>query len=191
MSSSIGEMFKITVFGQSHSGAIGVVVDGADNTFTNMRIASVHIGVRFTRSGNYLRNVHPLYIYEKGLDGHYQDSYAFYDVSSGNWFDTCYSDQFATGFYSGDNTLSTFVGCRAFWYTDKGNKQVGFEFDGKFHSMMNACHISLRYESVEGKYMTVKEKGGKGIVSAPMVNEAFNHDETFKTYTKDNAVWRS
>ena len=28
MSSSIGEMFKITVFGQSHSGAIGVVVDG-------------------------------------------------------------------------------------------------------------------------------------------------------------------
>ena len=189
--SSDCDIDTVNIVGNGTPESIGVVVDGADNTFTNMRIASVYIGVRLTRSGNYLRNVHPLYIYEKGLEGYYENSYAFYDISSGNWFDTCYSDQFATGFYSGSNTLSTFIGCRAFWYTDRGNKQIGFEFDGKFHSMMNACHINLKYENVEGKYMTVKEEGGKGAVCCPMVNEAFNHDECFKQYCNGHAVWRS
>ena len=83
------------------------------------------------------------------------------------------------------------MGCRAFWYTDRGEKQVGFEFDGKFHSTMYACHINLKYEALDGKYMTVKEDGGKGRVVCPMVNEVNNHDDAFKKYTSDEAVWRS
>ena len=189
--SSDCDIDTVNIVGNGKADSVGVVLEGADNTLTNMRIASVHMGVKIIRSGNYFRNVHPLYIYENELTEHYQDSYAFYDLSSGNWYDTCYSDQFATGFYAAKDTISSYMGCRAFWYSDKGNKQIGFEFDGKFHSLMNGCHISLKYENVEGKYMTVKEDGGKGRVNNPIVYEPNNHDDSFKKYTKDEAIWRS
>jgi len=188
--SSDCDIDTVNIVGNGQPGSIGVVLEGADNTLTNMRIASVHVGVKILRSGNYLRNVHPLFIYEKGLEGHYQDGYAFYDLSSGNWYDTCYSDQFATGFYAGPDTISSYTGCRAFWYSPNGSKQIGFEFDGKFHSLLSGCHISLKYEDIEGKYMTVKEEGGKGKVNSPIVYEPNNHDDTFKKYTKDEAIWR-
>ncbi len=189
--SSDCDIDTVNIVGNGRPDSIGVILEGADNTLTNMRIASVHIGVKMVRSGNYLRNVHPLYIYEEALEGHYQDSYAFFDLSRGNWYDTCYSDQFATGFYAGADNVSTYTACRAFWYSDKGGKQTGFEFDGKFHSFINGCHISLNYENVEGKYMTVKEDGGKGRVAFPIMYEQNNHDDTFKKYTSDMPIWRS
>lgn len=42
---------------------IGLLIEGFDNTFTNMRIAGFEIGVKLTGSGNFLRNLHPLYFY--------------------------------------------------------------------------------------------------------------------------------
>ena len=187
--SSDSDIIDVNIVGNNTANSIGVLVEGYDNTFTNMRIYAVNKGVWCKTGGNSFRNIHPLYRFGDNQD--YGSGCGFVIEAENNFLNYCYSDQFATGFYSGSNTLSTFTGCRAYWYTDRGNKQVGFEFDGKFHSMMNACHINLKYENLDGKYMTVKEEGGKGRVVCPMVNEQFNHDDTFKKYTNDEAVWRS
>ena len=95
------------------------MLEGWDNTLTNIRIADVFIGVWLKSAGNILRNVHPLYT----LD------YTDYERSCGfivegnrpdNWFDFCYSDQFSTGFLV--NARITMHNCFCFWYSPLGKQ---------------------------------------------------------------------
>ncbi len=186
--SSDCDIDTVNIVGNGKPGSIGVLIDAADNTLTNMRIASVQIGVKLLHSGNFLRNVHPLFIYEPELEGYFAYSYGFMDLSRGNWYDMCYSDQFATGFYSGPEAFSTYDICRAFWYSAKGNKQVGFEFDGQMLAIMLGCKVTFRFPEVEGKYMTVKESGGSGVVSHPTFNPERNHDNSYLDYADTKVI---
>ena len=85
----------VNIVGNNKQDSIGVLVDGYDNTISNMRIASVKIGVKLNVGGNYLSNIHPLFVY--GGEASYEGSIAFWDAGK-NQFHSCYSDQFETGF---------------------------------------------------------------------------------------------
>ncbi len=79
---------------------MGILSEGFDNTFTNIRLAKVFIGVKLDSSGNMLRNIHPLYIYGNAdADEMYSESIGFLNCRGNNFYDYCYSDQQATGFY--------------------------------------------------------------------------------------------
>ncbi len=95
--SSDADICDVNIVGNDKANSIGLLAEGSDNTFTNMRIASVNIGVLIRGgAGNSLRNIHPLYIYHK--DQNYETSCGFVVETNNNWFNFCYSDQFATGF---------------------------------------------------------------------------------------------
>ena len=78
--SSDADICNVNIVGRGTVDSIGLLIEGMDNTFTNMRIARVQIGVKILKGGNYLRNIHPLYSLTSGWD-HYADSVAFYDMS--------------------------------------------------------------------------------------------------------------
>ena len=61
--SSDADIETVNIVGNAKPGSIGVLIDGYDNTLTNMRIAAVQTGVKIVGGGNFLRNIHPLYIY--------------------------------------------------------------------------------------------------------------------------------
>ncbi len=136
--------------------SIGVILDSNSNTLTNMRIANNQISIMLTGSDNFLRNLHPLYTsYRSSAVSNWQDTYnnsvAFYDIGTRNFYDNCYNDQFAVGFYMGKDTASIYDCCFNFWYrgTAANDKNVAdhiaFKAEGKFNS-------TIRYNSADFTY---------------------------------------
>ncbi len=182
-SSSDADICNVNIYGNGQPDSIGLLIEGCDNTFTNMRIARVQIGVKLVRGGNTLRNIHPLYGSAYGWDN-YASSVAFYDIGWDNRYDFCYSDQYATGFYMRDGLQSIYHNCLCFWWTtvkDIGG-QVGFKADGKFCSLINCSRVSLRGDCTNKDFLVVGAPGGNGIIMAPVFNEGLVQDKSYKDY---------
>ena len=147
--------------------SIGVILDSNGNTLTNMRIANNQISIMLTGKDNMLRNLHPLYTsYRTASVSNWQDTYnnsvAFYDIGTRNFYDNCYNDQFATGFYMGKDTASIYDCCFNFWYrgTAEGDKNIAdhiaFKAEGQFNS-------TIRYNSADftyGKSFVARDENG-------------------------------
>ncbi len=180
--SNDSDIFNVNIVGMGVKGSVGLLIEGSDNTFANMRIANFEVGVRCSGGGNFLRNIHPLYIYKDDNDfSHageieYLDSVGFDDRSNGTWYDICYSDNFATGFRMADKSKSIYNSCFAYWYTTRGDVEIGFESTGRFNSVIKSSRIDLRNVS-EAAYLKVAEAGGSGSIDCPIFRtEACTND---------------
>ncbi|MBO4526413.1 MAG: hypothetical protein J5743_02220, partial [Victivallales bacterium] len=96
--SSDSDIMSVNIVGNRARNSIGVLVEGYDNTLSNMRIADIYVGIEVRSSGNSFRNLHPLYTCDWD---DYGDSTGFWDHRGNNWYSFCYSDQFAIGFHLG------------------------------------------------------------------------------------------
>ena len=180
-SSSDADICNVNIVGRGTLDSIGLLIEGCDNTFTNMRIARVQIGVKLVRGGNYLRNIHPLYSLKSGWD-HYSDSVAFYDEAWDNWYDFCYSDQYATGFYIKSGINSIYHNCFCFWWKTLDGGETGFRTDGKFCSIIKSSKVTFRGDAPNTNYIVVGEPGGNGYIEAPIFNERMSIDKSYKDY---------
>ena len=208
--SSDADIDTVNIVGNNKKGSIGVLCVGYDNTFTNMRIYKVQTGVRLEGAGNFLRNLHPLLGYG-GMEFDYVDSIGFDDASGGNWYDFCYSDQFATGFRMKNTTLSTYQTCFCFWYKSDV-MQVGFKsVDGNGNPstmkstiwntkvVLNSASVAEGIEVPEGTkivrgYLLAKN-GGSGRIECAIFSTGTDNIKTiygssygYSGYMKDNAV---
>ncbi len=131
--SSDADVHDVNITGNMSKDCIGVLVEGYDNTFTNMRIYRCQIGVMLCSDGNMLRNIHPLY--GSSDDEIYDDGCGFVDKCGNNWFDYCYSDQCATAFVIEDGG-GTYHNCFAYWYSNRGKKHAAFRSKGPFNAVV-------------------------------------------------------
>lgn len=181
--SSDADIMNVNIVGNDRAGSIGVFVEGSDNTFTNMRIAHIHIGMKICAPSQFLKNIHPLYCFggELSAPEAYEESCAFWDdTSMESWYNNCYSDQFHTGFRMKGGARLTYADCFCFWYKDCGD-EVGFYADGKFDSIIRNCRVHFNWNSNEGNaYLKVAEQGGNGIVAYPITERV--NDLTYKDY---------
>lgn len=116
--SSDADISSVNIVGNGTPESIGVVIEGFDNTLTNMRIANVFIGVDIRSAGNVLRNIHPLFYVSGGKYAErYEDSVGFIVRHHTNWLDYCYSDQFSVGFDTKGGGI--YKNCFCWWYSDK------------------------------------------------------------------------
>lgn len=188
--SSDSDVRDVNIVGNNKADSIGVLVEGFDNTFANMRIASVHIGIWINGSaGNCLRNLHPLYIFcgENASDENYRTSIAFKDTGwNNNWYENCYSDQFATGFWSGEGR-HIYHDCFTMWYTPRGGKQVGFYFDGKFNSIIRTSTVEF-HPNVDSSYLTCTADGGVGYIENPIFWDNSCANKQYKDYLKGQVI---
>ena len=192
--SSDADIDTVNIVGNAKPGSIGVLIDGYDNTLTNMRIAAVQTGVKLTGGGNFLRNIHPLYIYAGELHAKdpdhydnieyidYSQSVAFHETSSNNWYDICYSDQFAVGFKIGRGSTSLYESCFCFWYSNNGNTEIGFQSDGKFNAMIVNSRVTFRGGVTNTAFLKVGESGGSGVIQYPVFNEGLCVDKCYQDY---------
>lgn len=165
----------------NNGGAIGVLMEGENSTLTNMRICDINVGVKLTGSNNRLRNIHPLYV---GNDN--TDSSGFWDLGETNFFDVCYSDQFAIGFRISANTKSVFNGCFAYWYAGKTGRHYGFLAEGQFNSIIRDTQVNLGYPERDSTFLSVTTNGGNGVVTFPRMSKPANddHKDIWEPYLK-------
>ena len=138
--SSDSDIRDVNIVGNGAKESIGVLVEGYDNSFTNMRIYGIHTGIWCKTGGNIFRNIHPLY---RMGDGNYAESRAFVVEQNNNWFDYCYSDQFARGFVLNSGVESNFVNCFVWWYSGNVPFQTAIECVGAFDSLVYGLHVGF------------------------------------------------
>ena len=159
--SSDSDIMSVNIVGNNTSESVGVLVEGYDNTFTNMRIGGVHIGFHIRSGANALRNIHPLYY---GGNEEYQSSIGFLDERFDNYYDFCYSDEFATAFQTNDGR-NLYSNCFAYWYSKRGDKHTVFRSTGAFNSDVMNLNVGFGAHNAtkENKILEVAKPGGKGM----------------------------
>ena len=181
--SSDSDIFGVNIVGNNTPESIGVLVEGYDNTFTNMRIGGVHFGFKIRSQANMLRNIHPLYY---GSNNSYETSCGFLDETGCNWYDFCYSDEFATAFRI-TKSASHYNNCFAYWYSKRGTKHTIFKSDGEFNSAVMNMHAGHRQHNAttENKILEVGKDGGKGHFAYLHIDdESVVTDRTHEKYMK-------
>ena len=186
--SNDADIENVHIVGMNLPGSIGVICDGFDNTFNDMRVAGFEVGIKLGGAGNFLRYLHNLYIYSDNYD--YKDSIGFWDTSGGNWYEICYPDNFATGFRTSGHTLSTYTDCYAYWYSNRGDMQVGFATDGKFNSVVKSYRVDLRGDVTAPCFFKEGEPGGGGVFDYPIFNKDLDHGDDYSEYLGGRVIWR-
>ena len=197
--SSDADIVTVNIVGNAKPDSIGVLLEGHDNTLTNMRIAAVQTGVLIKSGTNSLSNIHPLFIYAPELHNRNPDMYGevdlidysksigFDDVSNGtNWYDFCYSDQMATGFRFRSGS-AVFQNCFVMWYNTNGSHEIGFDCTGRFNSSILNCQVWLKSGVETCIFLRVAEKGF-GVVENPIFNDNLNTDKSYLDYLDGKLV---
>lgn len=187
--SSDADIFGINITGTREKDSVGILVEGCDNTISNVRIASIFVGVKIYSGGNMLRNIHPLYIYgNEEADNAYEESVAFLVGGADNFFDFCYSDQFATGFVTCNENPSTFHNCWCYYYRGAGKFQRGFYAKEKFNSLLTNFKINFHPDQKNNIVLTEDVPGGCGIISNLRADENAAVDDTYKKFLQGRVI---
>ncbi len=184
--SSDADITGINIIGTGKTDSVGILLEGLDNTITNVRIGNVFTGVHIKSAGNILRNVHPLY-YSDYTD--YQNSCGFLIEAGNNWLDYCYSDQFAIGFRMTNNDRNTLHDCFCYWYSGGENVQTGIKADGEFNSIVTNFNAGFHSDAKECYLLTFKKPGGDGSIENITVNENRLSSIAYKLYSKDANIF--
>lgn len=152
--SSDSDIFGCNITGTGTTDSIGILVEGYDNTITNVRINNVFIGMYINSAGNSFTNIHPLYTSDYT---DYENSCGFYDKGNSNTYNYCYSDQFCTGFYI-ERGVNIYTDCFAYWYSASGGREIVFRTDNCFDSKVSGIQIGFRDDT----YNTLLETHGIG-----------------------------
>ncbi len=164
--SSDADIMDVNITGCGTEQSVGLLVEGFDNTFTNMRIADVNTGVWLKSAGNSLRNIHPLYIYRDTQK--YETSCGFRIDFGSNWLYYCYSDQMGTGFHLGKGARVHMTDCYCYWYRGAGCPfQTAIECEGPFAGIATGFQADFHKDC--GTVTLLKgEPGGSGRLLYPI-----------------------
>ena len=164
--SSDADINDVNIIGTGGTDSVGVIVEGWDNTFTNMRIGNVFIGFHLKTSANCLTNIHPLY-YSDYTD--YENSAGFLDEGGNNIYNFCYSDQFGNAFVTTGDVSSVYDNCFCYWYSEAGHREVAFKAD-KFNSVVDNLRCGFRYDTRDNNHVLITDRvGGTGEFDTVLV----------------------
>lgn len=166
LDATCADIENVNVIGNKEAGAVGVLVEGTFNTFTNMKISDVQYALKCTETGtnNVFRSIMAV---GTGLTG--TDNAGFWDLSDGNQYDICYSDQFATGFLISERARSVYNGCVVSWWSADNDYHVGFRAEGKLNSTILYSKVYHDHTVATDAYLLVGTEGGAGNVQYPIV----------------------
>lgn len=182
--SSDCDIMSVNIVGNNSPTSVGVLVDGFDNTFSNMRIGGVHVGFQIRSQANSLRNIHPLYY---GSNDGYATSCGFLDEAGNNWYEFCYSDEFASAFTILNGRRSLYNDCFAYWYSKRGDKHVAFTSVGRFNSSVRNMNVGFGSHNAapENLVLDVSEEGGTGdLTNLHIENKSVVTRNDYKSYMR-------
>ena len=115
----------ITIIGTGMLGSVGMDIDGYDNTFTNIRVYNMSVGMNVKTGGNLLKSIYVSIDADKPLVANYTEGIK---IKTNNWVSACHVVNVQTAFSFGSG--SEVWDCSAEWTTTKVTKQIMFKFSG-------------------------------------------------------------
>ena len=184
--SSDADINHVNIVGNGAFDSVGVLIEGYDNTVTNMRIANVRTGVKILSQGNSLRNIHPLFT---GDFAFFPDSCGFYDTGGNNFYSFCYSDQFSTGFFTGKNALpGKYTDCFCLWYTSQSAPHIAFNAEKNFDALVSGFTVAFRPDAKDNYILKTGSDGGKGAFCNLIASFGHCHDDEYKKYLAGKSI---
>ena len=170
LGATYADIENVNVVGNSEEGSIGVLLEGTYNNLTNMKISHVQYAVKCGKTGdnNVFKSIMAI---GTGTPADVEVA-GFYDLSGGNHYDMCYSDQFATGFLIGERARSVYNACVASWWSADNNYHVGFRTvdDSDNPGYLNSTILYSKVyhtDTVETDAYILAMEGGEGSVQYP------------------------
>ena len=183
--SSDADIFGVNITGNMDKNSVGILTEGHDNTITNVRIYRMQTGVELKSGANILRNVHALYgTVEESL---YAAGIGFSDKTGNNWYDFCYSDQFATAFLI-ESGISIYHDCFAFWFSNRGTKHTAFRSVKPFNSIVTNFTMGVNRKNAVKENIILEEakgtpKGTGRIQNLVIIVPDLITSDSYKKYT--------
>ena len=177
--SSDADITGVNIIGSGRPDSIGVLLEGYDNTLTNMRIADVFCGILLRSSGNSMRNLHPLYTCDYT---DYAASTGFDDRAGNNWYHFCYSDHFGVGFRNAPGVSSIYTDCFTMWYCGRGGRHVAFTAEGQFRSIVTNLRVGFCNAETENVILEEGASGGCGVFERLAANTAITTGDAYARY---------
>lgn len=185
--SSDADIRDINIIGNGAADSVGMVVEGFDNTFTNIRIGYVQTGVVMRSAGNSLTNIHPLYQIDWDK---YEGSCGFVEESGNNLYTYCYSDQFQTAFKIVGNGRSVYDNCFAYWWSGEGGNCTGFKAEGdSFNATVAHCRLDFRSDTDNTVYDGPLK--GSGVFDRLLIDEShINANRSYRAFLNTSPVYQ-
>lgn len=185
--SSDSDIQNVNITGNQDKNSIGILIEGHDNNFSNIRIYNTQLGVMIASGGNHLRNIHVLY--GSLNDSIYKDGCGFVNKYGNNWYDYCYSDQYATGFVIKAGNC-VFHDCYTFWYSKRGLKHTAFKSYIPFNSIITNFTMGVNNKNATQENIILEEIDTSSEGTGCFQNLVVTHPELITTnnhikYIKD------
>lgn len=187
--SSDADIYSINIMGNAKEDSVGILLEGHDNTLSNIRIGAIHTGVIICSAGNVLRDIHPLW---GAYEYDFMTSCGFLEECDGNLYDYCYSDQFATGFRTTRNSKSVFTDCYCYWWSseNKDYTYTGFRADKKFDAKLINFRMGGLTRGCDNVVLSVGQSGGDGVIDNLVVEEKkMTSNLSYKAYEKSENIF--
>ncbi len=180
--SSDADIENIRIFGNGSPSSVGLLIEGWDNTFSNMRIANVQTGVRVKTAANLIRDIHVTYVSNPKIAPLQSTSVGFEDLGDRNWYDNCTSVDCATGFKI-ESGRSFLTSCVAKWTAAQkdSEKQVAISSSYTWRALARSVVAQFTAPAERCQYLVAME-GGKGKIVDPIFNTAAVSGKTYEGY---------
>ena len=137
--SSDMDVDDVTIIGTGASGSVGINIIGYDNTFTNIRIYNMEIGIVVESGGNAFRDIH---VYNTS-DTLYATTKGFYEnKGSNNFYYHCYIQDCAVAYNLNGNS-NTIDSCTGKWTSAKGGQSLFVFEKSSSKSQVSACRAEF------------------------------------------------
>ena len=169
LNATYADFENIVVIGNSEEGSVGVIVEGAYNSLTNFKISHAQYAFVATETGdnNVFKSIMAIGTgIPEGLD--IKEIAGFVDLSGGNNYDMCYSDQYATAFLIAERSRSVYNACVASWWSADNGYHVGFRVIDE--GCLNATILYSKVyhtHTVDVDAYLLADMGGDGSVQYP------------------------
>ena len=186
--SSDADIENIRIYGNGALSSVGLQIQGWDNTFSNMQISNVQIGVKIETAANLLRDIHVTYVQSGKLETAYRSSIGFLDTGDRNWYDNCTSEGFSVGFEI-RSSRSILSSCVAKWYPDQTSKQICIYTPRAWGSIARSCAAYFTAPKENCEYLVADQGGGKGQIIDPVFDETRVNREDYKSHLCGKVVF--
>ena len=194
LNSSDSDIFHVNIQGTKNPDSIGVLIDGNDNTLSNMRVNGFHIGIRLNSGGNLLSDIHPLFLIPDD-NSNYSTSIGFDIGASDNFLNQCYADGFSIAFQTKNNAKAIVDNCYAYWYSSSPelSPQTAIKALNWFNSTFTNFTVVFRNGTTNTMLEVTNNDAGTGEIKNLRVTKSYLTNPTSDDYLKfiDDTGWIS